>query len=157
MSDMTALQKAALMTLMVVLIPVGADAMDEYVGAEKCFVCHNNMPNGASVHDEKLAGSDSHCETCHGPSKAHAQRQSGGPWQLPPVRFGGQDEVMSKNAMCLDCHLDAMQNLGPHAQAFHAAGERNGLGCNRCHGGVAHGLPEWVVNFSQKQKENENP
>lgn len=153
----TALGKFALIAFLVALNSSRVEASDEFGGAKKCFVCHNNMPTAASVHDEKMAGNENHCETCHGPSKAHAQRQSGGPWKLPPVRFGGQVEVTSKNAMCLDCHFDAMKSLGPPAQSFHAAAERNGLGCNRCHGGVAHGLPAWVVELSQMQKENENP
>ncbi len=158
------LRVLTIVLLVIVNAPAAVYAGD-YAGSASCLVCHNNMPAEASVHDSALSGSAKHllpegddafrCEACHGPSKAHAQRQSGGPWQLPPAVFSNGHDPTVGNALCSGCHAVAMEGLDAHAQSFHAAAERNELGCNRCHGGVAHGLPDWVVELSQWQKENE--
>ena len=150
----------------ILITNAAAWATGDFAGSASCLVCHNNMPAIASVHDEAFAASGKHllpegrevyrCEACHGPSIAHAQRQSGGPWQLPPVSFGGQD-VSDGNAMCSACHADTMDGLGPHARSFHATAERNGLACIRCHGGVAHGLPDWVSDLRKMQEEERAP
>ncbi len=159
------MQKYLLIVLVSIVGTSAALEANDYAGSSACVVCHNNMPAAASVHDEAFAGSAKgllpkgneayHCEACHGPSKAHAQRQSGGPWRLPPAVFSNGHDATVGNAMCSGCHAVAMEGLDAHARSFHATAERNELGCNRCHGGVAHGLPDWVVELSLWQKENE--
>ena len=153
-----------LMAMILALSIATVHAADNLVGAERCLECHNNMPRSSSVHDKALTGSARHllpggdqeyrCEACHGPSGAHAQRQSGGDWQLPPATFRGRNEVAIGNNVCSGCHAETMKDLGAHAKSFHAAAERNELGCDRCHGGVAHGLPDLIIELSQKQEEN---
>lgn len=157
--------RTLLITMLVMLNASAAPGADDYAGSASCLICHNNMPAAASIHDDALTGGAKHllperneaflCEACHGPSQGHAQRQSGGPWRLPPAVFRSGHDVTAGNAMCSFCHAETMEGLGAHARSFHAAAERNELGCNRCHGGVAHGLPGWVVELSQKQKDNE--
>lgn len=157
--------KTLLIALTVMLSAPAALTADDYAGSARCVDCHNNMPAAASVHDQALSGSAIdllpegneayHCEACHGPSKSHAQRQSGGAWRLPPAAFNSGHDVTVGNALCSVCHAEGMADLDAHARSFHATAEKNVLGCNRCHGGVAHGLPDWVVEMSQAQKENE--
>ena len=160
-------QNILLLALAVMLDALAVLAADDYAGAESCLDCHNNMPAAASIHDEAFAGIGKHllpegredyrCEACHGPSGTHARRQSGGPWRLPPAVFHDQHEVTAGNAMCSGCHSESMEGLGPHAQSFHATARRNELSCSRCHGGVAHGLPDWVVELRERQMEERAP
>ncbi len=146
---------------------VTVQAADEFAGTEQCRVCHNNMSGMVGRHDEVFTGEGKHllpggneeyrCEACHGPSGSHARRQSGGPWQLPPAVFSSEQGVAIGNAMCSECHAEAMKNLDSHARTFHATAQRNELSCNRCHRGVAHGLPQWVVDLRERQKEEQAP
>ena len=159
--------KTLLIALTVMFSAPAALAADDYAGSARCLVCHNNMPAAVSVHDQALTGSAIdllpkgneayRCEACHGPSKSHAQRQSGGPWRLPPAVFRNGHDVTVGNALCLVCHTEGMQGLDAHARSFHAVAERNELSCNRCHGGVAHGLPDWVAELRKMQEEERAP
>ncbi len=147
---------------LVVLLQAAALGADDYAGSERCLECHNNLPEGPSVHDTAFSGDGADwlpkgdsallCEACHGPSEAHARR----PRNPPAVSFSEAD-VSIGNAECTGCHARAMDRLDDHAKAFHATAERNELSCNRCHGGVAHGLPAHIVELRQQQAMEESP
>ena len=165
-SPVYAMSMAMTMALLLSGLAVAAEEYSpaEFAGVERCLECHSLVSEHESPH---LSGSHSdgnremqtlgaaeafRCEACHGPSATHAERQHGAPWILPPVSFSGPDKEPAK-AACLECHASEMKELDASAQEFHATARRNELTCSRCHGGVAHGLPDWVVELSQSLEE----
>ncbi len=156
-----------LLALVTLAAWTAAAAADEFAGADRCLVCHNNLPAVTTVHDEAFAGEGrallpggdpaNRCEACHGPSAAHARPQPGLAWPAPAVVFGGAGDTSPANTPCSTCHAKAMETLDAHARSFHAIAERKELGCNRCHGGVAHGLPAWVIELREQQREGDTP
>jgi nitrate/TMAO reductase-like tetraheme cytochrome c subunit len=137
-------------------------ALGQESGIADCLVCHNLMQGEVSVHQQafsdpqKKLTQENSCETCHGPSATHAARQHGKPWLKPAIAYTGETDAMEANQPCLDCHADAMLTLEQEAQAFHKTADDNKLYCMRCHGGVAHGLPEWVPALRRTQLEELN-
>lgn len=47
------------------------------------------------------------CEACHGPSRAHTEKQAAAHRPAPPVSFAPDAPVEEKNATCLGCHGDS--------------------------------------------------
>ena len=117
-----------------------AESAPEYSGMSPtlCLGCHGErgMKPAAGILQHPMAnqadpntpfGEGNHaCESCHGPSKAHAM--SGG--QKPPaVKFNAETPFEVKNESCLSCH-------GKQRSHFHWPGATHnieGVACNDCH------------------------
>lgn len=124
----------------VLLALVAAASHAEPDKEQTCLVCHNVM-------DEIEAGHED-CASCHGDSERHTQRQPGGPWPLPAVTFDSDTPVVESNQQCTDCHemtADVLDKQPPMQQSYHHTGMRRNLSCVGCHQGIAHGLPDWVI------------
>jgi len=132
-----------------------------YAGSGECVQCHRAAAaQFAATNKGKLFlehPKDEHqslgCETCHGPSKEHAQ--SGGEERGKLIAFSGKkpSPIAARNAVCLGCHQKTARIswLGSiHEQrnvacsdchnVMHAASDRGSLRketvlqtCARCH------------------------
>jgi len=57
---------------------------------------------------------------------------------------------------CLNCHQQDTETLAlqtPKARDFHKTTIKNNLSCLRCHGGVAHGVPDWIAEIRKQQQQ----
>jgi DmsE family decaheme c-type cytochrome len=104
-----------------------APASSNYIGADVCAACHQNVVNGfANNPHQKMVlmhGSTGvTCENCHGAGKAHAE--SGGTTKMFNFTSASTQAVDSK---CLGCHAGAHPDFdrSPHAKA--------GVSCVSCH------------------------
>src|SRR5690242_685500 len=107
-----------------------------YAGSAECVQCHRAAAaQFASTNKGKLFlehPKDEHqalgCETCHGPSKEHAQ--SGGEERGALIAFSGKKpaSVAARNAVCLSCHQKTARIswLG----SIH---EQRNVACSDCH------------------------
>jgi predicted CXXCH cytochrome family protein len=98
-----------------------------------CVSCHRSDPvkamfltKHADASREGTPAAQKECESCHGPSQAHANF----PLQVKNFRFGNQSPNSKKeqNAMCLECHDDEKRKEwqgGMHENAE--------LSCTNCH------------------------
>jgi predicted CXXCH cytochrome family protein len=100
----------------------------EYVGADVCVACHENVVKGfANNPHQKMVlmhgGSGVTCENCHGPGKAHVE---GGGDKTKIFNFLTASAKDSDDK-CLGCHAGSHPNFlrSPHARA--------GVGCTSCH------------------------
>jgi len=108
-------------------------------GAESCMRCHDEAPvTNVLVTPHGVSG-DMHspfgqhqCESCHGPSDAHASDHpaEGEQRVLPMVVFNGPNvsPVDTRNAACLNCHQDA-----DHMNWDGSQHQRNDVACTSCH------------------------
>ena len=108
------------------------EATSQYVGADACKTCHEDLFNGLQKTRhwnsflKTKEGPEAHsCETCHGPGAEHVN--SGGD-KTKIFAFKDQaPEVISKR--CLSCHA-----LKPeHANFERSAHATNGVSCISCH------------------------
>ncbi len=134
------------LTLMALVLPLtaqlespsGSDYSEE--GALSCLTCHgadDELPANAILATPHAIIGDSsapfgegrhECETCHGPSAAHMNRQEDGGYPPPDFVFGAETPVDEMNAVCLDCHQDSGR--------FHWPGSTHdieGVACTNCH------------------------
>ncbi len=103
-------------------------------GAATCMKCHNQAPVTDMLQTPHAAKGDPHspfgqhdCESCHGPSEAHAASPLG---TSPAVVFQGpkSSPVEARNEVCLSCHENGMRmnwQGSPH--------QNNDLACVSCH------------------------
>lgn len=107
--------------------PVSALEESNYVGSEKCAMCHADLMNAwkLSTHRRTLFNTDpakKGCEGCHGPGKAHIEGDTKAiinPGKLKP------DQIATG---CMKCHTQEHVTLwrtGTHARAK--------LSCTECH------------------------
>jgi DmsE family decaheme c-type cytochrome len=103
----------------------------EYVGAETCKTCHEDLFNGlqATRHWNNVLktkqGPEAHsCETCHGPGTAHAE--SADPKKIFSFKTASSKEV---NQRCLECHSSGKD----HMNFSRSAHNQNNLSCLNCH------------------------
>ncbi len=111
-----------------------ADAGAQYVGAETCKTCHEEMftklqltPHSNLLKESKKVGAvEWHgCESCHGPGSAHVE---GGGDVTKIISFKNLS-VQDASARCLTCH-----SLGAeHANFTRSSHATNGIGCLNCH------------------------
>lgn len=106
-------------------------------GADSCLMCHKSakwdvMPifktKHGSLTDPNAPFSNEQCESCHGPSNAHAKAKKKS--EVTPARTFGTDSltpVSEQNEACLGCHQD--HNMG----WFGSAHESVDVGCVSCH------------------------
>lgn len=112
--------------------PAQEPAPSQYVGADTCKTCHEDIFNGLQKTRhwnsflKTKEGDEAHsCETCHGPGAEHVN--SGGDKTKIFVFKEQAPEVISKR--CLSCHgLKA-----EHANFERSAHATNGVSCISCH------------------------
>jgi len=105
-------------------------------GVQNCMRCHDE-PNVRGIlqtphavkGDVRTPFSQHDCESCHGPSEAHAAGR-GRNKPAPGVMFNGPraSPVEVQNSMCLTCHESGLRmnwQGSPH--------EKNQIGCASCH------------------------
>lgn len=117
--------------------PAAAAPAGEYVGAETCKGCHEEVDAKFAAtkmgrlflrHPRNTKESLA-CEGCHGPGKAHADA-GGGKGVGGLISFAKDDPtpVERRNAACLQCH-----NKGPHLFWKGSAHEAREVACTNCH------------------------
>jgi DmsE family decaheme c-type cytochrome len=104
----------------------------EYVGAEVCKTCHEDIYNnwGKSPHwkttlDTKGGPSRQGCEGCHGPASAHVA----GGGDKTKIFIFSEHSSKEINAQCLACHAAGTQ----HMNAINSEHSKNNVGCTSCH------------------------
>jgi DmsE family decaheme c-type cytochrome len=106
-------------------------------GAATCMKCHNEAPATdilKTVHatkgDARSPFGQHDCESCHGPSAAHAVGFAAGKPALPAVVFMGPNAspVAERNEVCLSCHQNGMRLNWAGSQH-----ENSNLACTSCH------------------------
>ncbi len=109
-----------------------APAATEYVGADTCKACHEDVYKGiertphfkmkfqAARKDEGTG-----CEACHGPGAAHVE---GGGDVTKIIRFK-QLSTKEASQRCLNCHSYGSE----HANFTRTAHSVNDVGCTDCH------------------------
>ena len=102
-----------------------------------CYDCHEDKQRAERA-DETLhiiENDQVSCSTCHDP---HADI----------------------NAMhCLSCHQQNAETIAlqtSKARGFHQTTIKNNLSCLRCHRGVAHGVPGWVIDIRKEQQQTDD-
>jgi len=109
----------------------------EYVGAEVCKTCHEEIYNGweKSPHWKTMLdskGSASHgCESCHGPGSAHVA----GGGDITKIFIFKDHSTKEINSRCLSCHEGGTQ----HMNAINSEHSKNDVSCVSCHS--PHGSP----------------
>ena len=108
-------------------------------GTATCLKCHDKGPTLDIMHTSHAVSGDKRspmaqmgCESCHGPSSAHAtaKPQPGQKRPAPAVNFGGQDisPVAQRNAICISCHESGMRMNWQGSQH-----QNNDVACTSCH------------------------
>jgi DmsE family decaheme c-type cytochrome len=144
--------------LLTLFAPAGAmaqgadDALYSREGADSCFACHDDQKTLAIFRTPHAVPSDPRspfghgqlqCESCHGPSGAHAARVRRGEERPPTINFGSDQAtpVAVQNAQCLGCH-QADAGLGWHGNGH----DDNGVSCADCH--TSHAAKDAVLQTS---------
>ncbi len=106
-------------------------APSEYVGADTCKTCHEEIFNGLqttrhwnSVMKTKQGVEAHSCESCHGPGAAHAQDAD--PKKIFSFKTASSKEI---NQRCLECHSSGKD----HSNFSRSAHSENNLSCLSCH------------------------
>lgn len=117
--------------------PDKGDGLYSEHGTATCMQCHNEAPATdilktahAMKGDARTPAGQHGCESCHGPSDAHARGFAAGKPTLPAVVFNGPNAspVSVRNQACLGCHQDAKRmNWGGSAH------QNANLACVSCH------------------------
>ncbi len=115
--------------------PASAQQQAGYAGSAACAECHKELvqqfatttmgklikDNGTTEHGKQG------CESCHGPSKKHAE--SGGD-EKPTITFSrkSKNAVAERNATCLQCHEKTARTLWKGSTH-----ESRNVACTDCH------------------------
>jgi DmsE family decaheme c-type cytochrome len=106
-------------------------------GAASCMECHNEAPvtdilktPHAMKGDARTPFAQHDCESCHGPSAAHAAGFAGGNPTSPGVVYNGPNAspIAARNEVCLSCHQNGMRMNW--AGSKH---QNNNVACVSCH------------------------
>ena len=109
----------------------------DYVGAETCKTCHEDMPHKeffknyegsphfATTLDTKKGPEWHGCEACHGPGKAHVEG-GGDKTKIFSFKNASAQDI---SARCLGCH----QYGEEHSNFGRSAHLQNNVGCTECH------------------------
>lgn len=130
--------------------PVAAStALYSEKGDQTCLKCHDEAPYNAIMKtphavkgDTRTPAATHGCESCHGPSAAHASsRPAKGQSRTPPaIVFSGPDASPAevRGQVCLACHRSATRMKWRGSQH-----EANDVACNNCH--TAHAEKDPVL------------
>ena len=134
----------AVTALAVAVLPSAAHAQKPaagYAGNESCLECHKKMatPFLESGKGQLLMGrprtehEKKGCESCHGPSKTHAN--SGGEEKGEMITYSRKTTttVADRNAVCLQCHEKTARTLWKGS-----AHEARNVACTDCHAVMHH-------------------
>lgn len=112
--------------------PSPAKDQSQYIGAETCKTCHEDIYKGfeATPHfvttlDTKKGPEWQGCEACHGPGKEHVDG-GGDKTKIFTFRNASAKEI---SARCLDCHTYGEE----HSNFARSAHLQNNVGCTDCH------------------------
>lgn len=104
----------------------------QYMGAEVCKTCHEDIYNGweKSPHwkttlDAKAGPPHQGCEGCHGPGSAHVE----GGGDVTKIFVFTNHSTKEINARCLECHAGGPQ----HMNAINSLHSKNDVSCISCH------------------------
>jgi DmsE family decaheme c-type cytochrome len=111
--------------------PVPKKFGDEYVGAEVCQSCHEDLFNNLMKtshrivnREERLGWKDHACESCHGPGADHAG-------SADPTKIVNPAKVTAERAdkICLSCHL----NTAKQSDRIQSSHMKDAVSCVACH------------------------
>lgn len=119
--------------------PSAEPALYSEKGDKTCLKCHDEAPYNSVMHtkhgvaqDPRTPAANHGCESCHGPSAAHASARppKGEKRPLPAIVFSGPGASSSeaRSEVCLTCHKNSARMKWNGSQ--HASNE---VGCNNCH------------------------
>ncbi len=112
-------------------------AMYSQRGSATCLQCHGQAPvtdilqtPHGTKGDARTPFGQHECESCHGPSDAHASGFAAGKPASPSIVFKGPNTspVAVRNQVCLSCHQDS-----DHASWVGSKHQINDLACVSCH------------------------
>jgi DmsE family decaheme c-type cytochrome len=136
----TAVVEIAVLTLFLTYLPRAAQTQEskpapapqkdsaQYVGAETCKTCHEDLYKQSFEHTPhfKTTLGDGHgCESCHGPGSEHV---AGGGDVSKIIKFKDLSQQES-SARCLSCHAEKYEQ-SHFAESAHAGSD---VGCLDCH------------------------
>src|SRR5579863_9791324 len=108
-----------------------ADASD-YVGADTCRTCHEDMynsyektPHWKTMNDTRGGPSKQGCEGCHGPGAAHVA----GGGDKTKIFIFKDHSAKEIDERCLTCHASGTQ----HMNAINSEHAKSGVSCISCH------------------------
>jgi DmsE family decaheme c-type cytochrome len=128
--------------------PAGAQAAQvapgEFVGAEACGTCHEQVAKGFSNNPHsRLAtmhgGTGVTCESCHGPGKAHVD----GGGDVAKIFNPAKATAKEVDEKCLGCHQ------GRHANFERSAHGEGNVSCVGCHSVHSSSTPEHLLKAAQ--------
>jgi DmsE family decaheme c-type cytochrome len=104
----------------------------DYVGAEVCKTCHEEIYNGwektphwKTTLDTKGGPSHQGCEGCHGPGAAHVA----GGGDKTKIFIFPEHSPKEINDRCLTCHASSVE----HMNATNSLHRQNEVSCTSCH------------------------
>jgi len=112
--------------------PANPSAPSEYVGAEVCKTCHDDIynaweksPHWKTTLDTKGGPSHQGCESCHGPGSAHVA----GGGDVTKIFVFNDHSTKEIDARCLTCHAGGTE----HMNAINSVHSKNDVSCVSCH------------------------
>jgi DmsE family decaheme c-type cytochrome len=122
---------------------------------QSCLGCHGGKSSQAvvgilktphaQVKDPKSPFGQAHaCQSCHGPSAKHMQRDTNGIPLKPAITFNSKTPVSKQNAVCLSCH-----QKGNNTQWHNSQHDFAQLSCSSCHS--SHKPKDPVLGKGQQQ------
>jgi DmsE family decaheme c-type cytochrome len=112
--------------------PANTSAPSEYLGAEVCKTCHDDIysaweksPHWKTTLDTKGGPSHQGCESCHGPGSAHVA----GGGDVTKIFVFEDHSTKEIDARCLTCHAGGTE----HMNAINSVHSKNDVSCVSCH------------------------
>lgn len=130
--------------------PSKPDATSQYVGADSCKICHEDIYDGfektahwKTMLDTKGGPSHQGCEGCHGPGAAHEDN----PGDMTKIFSFKTAPAKVVNDRCLTCHASGKE----HMQAIDSLHAKNDVSCISCHSPHHATQPEFLLVKAQPE------